>query len=229
MIRAVLVIALLGGLGMWFLLPKPGNDKPEHLPWQTGVDARGRLQAFGVTLGATTLGEVQEDFGQSGEITLFVDPAGDPHSAVEVFFERIYLNGLRGDFVFSLAVDPDARARIYERGLRISRLGNGTQKVQPAPVDQEALAAATIVHITYLPAARLDAKLIRDRFGEPAEQVTEPNGIVHWLYPDKGIDLARQSNGRIVIQYVNPSDFNLLREPLRAARATAPSSPADHN
>lgn len=215
MIRAVLVIALLGGLGMWLLLPNNRNALPEHLPWKTVVDAHGRLQVFGLTLGTTTLGEVQARFGQTGKVTLFVDPDGNPRGTVEAFFERIDLNGLYGDFVFTLGTDRATLTRIYDGGLRISRLGDGTQKVQPAPVDLEALASASIEHITYLPGARLAPQVIPDRFGEPAERVAEPKGIVHWLYPGKGIDIARRPNGQAVIQYVNPSNFDQLREPLR--------------
>jgi hypothetical protein len=42
--------------------------------------------------------------------------------------------------------------------------------------------------------------------------------VVHWLYPAKGMDLARDPKGKVVIQYVNPAELAALTEPLRTAK-----------
>jgi hypothetical protein len=64
--------------------------------------------------------------------------------------------------------------------------------------------------------SRLDEALLEKRFGAPAERITESEtGIVHWIYPDKGMDLARDPKGKVVIQYVSPADLPGLTQPLR--------------
>jgi len=42
----------------------------------------------------------------------------------------------------------------------------------------------------------------------------EATGITHWLYPDRGLDIAVNPDGREVFQYVMPARFNELLEPL---------------
>ncbi len=225
MIVLVLSAALLGGAGLWLLLPEPVDDRDARLPWRTSLDPLGRLQVFGFTLGETTLTDVEQAFGASGKATLFAGPErAERRFALEVFFDQVYLNGLRADIVLTLSSSQDMLSAMFDRGRRISRLGDGTQKVTVAPTDEAMLRGLQIAHITYLPMARLDPSLLEDRFGEPTERLTEPSGIVHWLYPSRGLDLARDPQGRVVIQYVNPSEFECLRMPLLSASPAAPEA-----
>jgi hypothetical protein len=80
------------------------------------------------------------------------------------------------------------------------------------------VASAPIRAISYLPKARLDEALIEQRFGVPSLRLAEPEtGVVHWLYPERGIDIGRDPSGNVVIQYVNPDDFDRLLRPLQDA------------
>jgi hypothetical protein len=80
------------------------------------------------------------------------------------------------------------------------------------------LASRPIRTISYLPKARLDNELIEQRFGAPALRLTEPKtDIVHWLYPERGLDIGREPGGNVVIQYVDPDDFNRVLQPLQDA------------
>ena len=53
------------------------------------------------------------------------------------------------------------------------------------------------------------------RFGEPLRRIQEAGGISHWLYPDKGLDIAINPDGKEVLQYINPADFSRIIEPLQ--------------
>jgi len=46
--------------------------------------------------------------------------------------------------------------------------------------------------------------------------------VTHWLYPDKGMDLAMDKKGGVVIQYVNKDDYPDLIAPLEAMAKPAP-------
>jgi hypothetical protein len=107
---------------------------------------------------------------------------------------------------------------MYARGLRISKLESGSRKVKLDPADALTLGQRAVRSIAYLPQASLDEALIAKRFGEPNERRTEAEtGIVHWLYPERGMDIARDPKGKVVIQYVSPADFPRLTAPLQAA------------
>jgi hypothetical protein len=218
MMLSVLAIAVLGFFGIMLLLPENVEDETPRLPWLVDQDQAGRTRVFGFTLGETTLGGVREVFGEAGEINLFRRPdaqGGAGLYAVEAYFEQIYLNRLRADFVFGLDADQPALEAMYERGLRISQLGSGSKKVKLDPADVETLVSAPIGSITYLPWKSLDADIIRNRFGVPAEKRTEPEtGVTHWLYPGKGMDVAIDEDGGVVIQYVNRGRFQRISAPL---------------
>lgn len=213
-ILGVVGAALLGFFAVLLLIPPTIDDGEVRLPWRTDTNAAGQTQVFGFTLGETSLAEVRELFGQEGTINLFETPGRPERYGVEVYFEQVYLQSLRADFVITLDVDQPTLEAMYERGLRISQLGSGSKKIKLDPVDVEALLPRPIRSITYLPQARLDEPLIERRFGTPAERRTEPEtGIVHWLYPERGIDIARDPKGKVVIQYVSQSDVAQLLAP----------------
>lgn len=229
MFLSILAMAVFGFIGIMLLLPEENrHDDKARLPWLVDQDAEGRTRVFGLTLGKTSLGEIRALFGEEGEINLFAQLDGERQASayrVEAYFEQIYLNRLRADFVFTLLADQATLAQMYEHGLRISQVGSGAKKVKLDPADLEVLADLPIASITYLPWKSLDAAIIEKRFGPPREKRLEPEkGISHWLYPDKGMDLAMDKKGGVVIQYVNPGEFASLVAPLERGKGT-PNTP----
>jgi hypothetical protein len=227
MILSILAFAVFAFIGIMLLLPDENiEDQTPRLPWQVEQDGQGRTRVFGFTLGETTLGEIRGLFQEEGEINLFarLDP---DHQAigysVEAYFDQIYLNRIRGDFVIGIQADPATLGPMYERGLRISQLGSGAKKVKLDPADIATLETLPISTITYLPWKSLDAEIVAKRFGTPAEQRLEPEtGVTHWLYPDKGMDLAMDKKGGVVIQYVNRDAFAGLIAPLEGLASPKP-------
>ncbi|NKN31969.1 hypothetical protein [Marichromatium bheemlicum] len=218
LVPGILLAALLAVLGLALLMPDPTPPGGARLPWQVDLTTDGTTRVFGLTLGASTLAEARALFGESGELNLF--RAGDaqaPRLSVEAYFSRLHLHRLRADFVLTLEIATEQLAAAYARGLRISQLPSGDKKVRLAPEDEAAFATAPIRAITYLPQARLDPALIERRFGQPAQQLVEPeSGVVHHLYPEHGIDVALAADGETVIQYVAPAAFETLLAPLEA-------------
>lgn len=189
----------------------PGGRAPDtnpKLPWDIQVDASGNTRVFGLTLGGSTLAEARQTFGVQDELSLFVS-AGN-RLDFESYFQRVYLSGIRADLVVKLVVDEDTADAMFKRGARISHLSGGIKKVTLAKQDLAALEKAPVGLITYLPAADLEPSLIASRFGEPSRRIGETTGVEHWLYPDRGLDIAVHPEGREVIQYVPPSMFDAL-------------------
>jgi len=209
-----LVLITLVALAVAILSPGGRTvDSNPKLPWLIEVDAHGSSRVFGLTLGQSTLIDARELFQEQGEMNLFLSPQG--RYAIEAYFQRLYLSGLRADMVLALDVQQQAAAEIFERGLRISKLGSGAKKVDMTKPDQDLLAEAKIALITYLPATDLDEEILSRHFGEPQQKLSEKkSGIVHWLYPHKGLDIAVNPDGKEVFQYVRPSAFEELVKPL---------------
>jgi len=202
------------------ILAPGGRKVDEHpkLPWLVQPHDDGTSTVFGITLDKTTLAQARDIFREQGETNLFVSP--DEELSVETYFERLFLSGLKADFVLRLKVADDRLKEIYERGLRISQLGSGAKKVTLTGEDMQKLANAVVDHITYLPVADLNAKLLQSRFGEPVERIREESGIEHWLYPDKGLDIAYNPEGKEVFQYVSPARFRDVVKPLKQPKGS---------
>ena len=199
-----------------FAILLPGGrtvDPNPKLPWMIEVDAHGESHVFGLTLGESTLADAREAFQEQGKMNLFVSPQGE--YAIEAYFQRLFLSGLRADLVLALDVGQQQAAEIFDRGLRISKLGSGAKKVDMTTPDKDLLADKRIALITYLPATDLEEDIIRRHFGEPQQKISEKkSGIVHWLYPEKGLDIGVNPEGKEVFQYVRPSEFEELLKPL---------------
>lgn len=226
MILSVLGIAVFGVIGVMLILPDPIEDDIPRLPWLIEQTPEGGTTAFGFTLGQTTLGEVRKVFKEEGKINLFASGPGDARNyTVEAYFEQIYLHRLRADFVLSLDASQEMLAAMFDQGLRISQIGSGSKKVKLDPEDIHTLLSVPISTITYLPMARLDEDLLEKHFGKPDEKRTEENGVIHWLYPARGLDIGREPDGSCVMQYVDARDFTNVIEQL-PDRPTADAGPA---
>lgn len=212
---------ILGILGLTVItlivaLLLPGGKTPDanpKLPWLIEIDPNGSSKVFDLTLGKSTLSNARQVFATEGKANIFISP--DNTISLEAYFNRLYLSGIKADLVLSLSMEPGVLEAIYKRGIRISQLGDGSKKVTIAPGDMETITSAVVERITYLPAAKLDEELIQHRFGKPDLIIKEDTGIAHWLYPDKGLDIALNPEGKEVFQYINPARFNQVMEPLQ--------------
>jgi hypothetical protein len=206
-ILSVLAVALMAFIGIWLLLSIIPDERAglRLYPWDVSRDAAGRTRVFELSIGESTLADARALLGEEGKVNLFVNPNGS-HS-VEVYFDDIYLSNIRADWILTLDLEPERLAGMYDRGLRVSKTGSGSRKVKIKPEDVETLSSEAIGTLTYLPWKNLEPRDIEGNFGPPTEQVTEDSGVVHWLYPDKGMDIARDADGGVVIQYLNPDDY----------------------
>lgn len=212
---SVMAAAIMAFFGIWLLLSALPNERANMalFPWDAVQNAEGQTQVFDLRIGESTLADVRALLGEDGKVNLFENPDGS--RSVEVYFDDIFLGNLRADWVITLALDQETLAAMYDRGLRVSKASSGSRKVKMDPVDVETLTEVPVRILTYLPWKSLEDRDIQGNFGTPAEQRTEEKtGVVHWLYPDRGMDIARDRDGGVVIQYLNREDFDRVLAPL---------------
>lgn len=192
---------------------KPTPVKTQTLPWQIETTTEGSIRVFDLLLEQSTVNDAIHRFKESAEVSLFVSPEGV--RVIEVYFNNTSLAGLRAKLVLSVAINKDEVAAIYDRGTRISTLGDGSRKVTLHPDDLARIKQSAIASITYLPKTKLDTELLQARFGEPTRRIRETkNNTLHWLYPIQGLDIAQDEDGRTVIQYLPPRRFEEIIDPL---------------
>jgi hypothetical protein len=213
LVTAAVIVMLAAGIFLpaVFIKPKPATD----LPWQVEPTAHGGVEVFGLTVGESTLQAAQQKFGDDAKVMLFRSPKGA--ITVEGYFDKVSLHGLDAKMVVGLRIPEAELAAMYERGTERIKLATGSEQVTLAPFDRGSVNDATIGILTYMPSVNLNAALVARRFGEPAEKWKERGtGVVHWLYPRVGLDVAMSESEKEVLQYVPPAEFARLREPLTA-------------
>ncbi|MBV2121535.1 MAG: hypothetical protein KUF74_08780 [Candidatus Thiodiazotropha sp. (ex Ctena orbiculata)] len=193
-------------------------DSDPKLPWDIQVTANNEIQVFNLTLNKSLLPEARQIFQNQGKVNLFVGTDGQP--AIEAYFERVFLSGLRADFILALKADQSLLNQLVERGSRISRTSDTMHKIVLGSDDLQIAEQLPIEVINYIPAANLDEELINSRFGEPTEKIVETEtGVTHWIYPDRGMTIGLNPEGKELIQYMPLERIQGLVEQIRSSNA----------
>ncbi len=196
-----------------FLTPGKSSEK-DDLPWHIEHPTPNTTRIFGLTLGSSTVSEAEQRFREEARPSLFKSPAGE--LVAEMFFEQVTLAGLKSRMVAGVSVSAAELQGMYERGLRISGAGD-SKKITPAPDDAARLRELPISSLTYMPSIRLEEEVFVKRFGPPGQRIREKkSGAIHWLYPQDGLDITLGGEEKPVLQYVPPSNFDRLLQPLLA-------------
>ena len=208
-VLAITLIALAAAL----FIPGQRVEKPGNFPWQIEVTPSGSTRVFGLELGSTTLAEVERLIREPAEVSLF--SRGEGQRVVEAYFDNVDFSGLRARMVLVMALGEEEIEVMYEQGVRIATMGGGTRKVTLSDEAMRRVRSTPVAVITYIPRVNLDSAMIEKRFGSPTQRIKEEGGnIEHWLYPQKGLDIALDPEGKEVLQYVHPERFESLLRPL---------------
>jgi hypothetical protein len=187
-------------------------------PWSVDVDAAGTSRVFGLALPGATLETARRQFGDDLQIALMAR-RGQP-GVLEAYLEVFTAAYISGRLLLAADAGPELIAGWQARA-RATPIDADTVRYTLAAEDLAAALRMPLVGITFIPVAQLDAETLRARFGEPAERLASGERLVQWMYPAKGLAVVLDSEGREVLQYVAPADFERrLRAPLIQAGAT---------
>ena len=218
---ALLLIVVLN------LIPLPsspaGDVAIEGLPWQIEVLGNGQSRVFGLTLGASTLADARARFGADGELAIVTAPGEE--GSLEMYYSDVVTGAVSGRLVLTGDLSAPLVAAMRERAGKVEFMQSSTKKASLAEGDRAAALQAPITAIAFIPAAGLDEAIVLQRFGQPDERVRTSETVEHFLYAARGLDLALDSNGKEVLQYVAPARFAAVRQPLVSSSAPAASKP----
>lgn len=240
LVAASLALGTLIVVGHDLLSPqdaKPVNSKATGLPWQVDSLPGGASKVMGLTLApsvsasgstsgstqmASTLADAQQQWGQAMQIAIIAAPGED--GLLEAFVDPASAGFITGKAVITAQLSrADIRA-MRERAIKSEFMESTTRKYTLTPADLQTALKAPITALSFIPQANLDADTVVARFGTPAERVRSNGHLEHFLYPAKGLDLALDSEGKELLQYVAPAEFDKLRQPLLKPAAGAASA-----
>jgi len=214
-----LIIAVIAVSALFRCGEKPAIQPVEGLPWQSEILPNGETRVFGLIPARSTLDDARRRFGTDMEIAVIAAPGES--GSLEAYFSNVTAGVFMGKMILVAAVDRETVARLRQRAAKTEYMDSTTKKFILHPDDLAFAWRAPIAGITFIPVASLDETTVLRRFGVPGERIRVNERVEHFLYPEKGLDLALDSKGKEVLQYVAPRQFARLREPLiNAAPAT---------
>lgn len=202
-----LLIVVLAALGLILLnrdAPREAGPPPS-LPWQIETLADGSTRVFGIIPGQSTFAEAIDELGDGMELAIIAAPGET--GTLEAYYSHYTAGLVTGSVILVLDV---ARGRLAAMRERATRDG-GTRRYYLHPDDLELAYRAPVRYITFMPGLDLDVEIARLRFGEPAEVIEISPRQQHLLYPQLGLDLILNTDGRDVLQYLSPHEFGLHR------------------
>jgi len=212
-----------------FVLLRPDSDQPaapgvHGLPWQIEILANGNSRVFGLELTHSTLDDARGRFGDGMKIGIVA--AQGEAGALEAYYDSVTAGVLLGRMILVATLDPESLTRLRERSTRRVFMNDATYRYHLDREDLPVALRAPIATMTFIPAANLDAETVLKRFGVPKERLRINDQVEHFLYPDQGLDLILDDQGKEVLQYVVPREFARLREPLgQGGMSVPPNNP----
>jgi hypothetical protein len=209
------VILLMAGL-MFFNGEEQHSDEPvTGLPWQIDILPDGGTRVFGITLGQTTLGET---IGQLGnDLKLAVIAAPHETGTLEAYYSHHSAGPITGKLILILDIAPDMLSAMQQRGYQ----DGGTRRYRLHLDDLPAAYQAPVRVINFMPSFNLDEDIVQARFGIPAEVIQAHAQQKHLLYPDRGLDLILNADGKEILQYLPPGEFSAHRAQLQLSSAAS--------
>lgn len=209
-INSVLLLALLGGLPACD--KSPPQNRPDSYPWQITLMPDGSSRIFGIHLGVTTVREAKQQLGDAPATALFENPDGK--LSLELFYKEFDRAGLSGKVVLSVHAEQAVLQEFKQHSFKRDHLESGVLQYRLDATALNRMETWPVTAMTYIPYADLAENIILSRFGKPAQKIRSHPEAQHWLYPDKGLDLIVNDNGKEILQYVPPKEFAKLERPL---------------
>ena len=222
------------------------------LPWQVELLPGGASKVMGLTLGAvatsdvaatsgalaasgasapqtaphqpSTLADAQQRWGENMQVAIIAAPGED--GTLEAFVDPAQAGFITGKLVVTAQLPAADIKAMRERAVKAEFMESTTRKYVLAPADMAAALRAPISALSFIPQANLDEDTVLARFGQPAERVRSNGHLQHYLYPARGLDLALDTEGKELLQYVAPAAFAQLVKPLRQASLQPAASAA---
>ncbi|MBT8118983.1 MAG: hypothetical protein KJN89_04620 [Gammaproteobacteria bacterium] len=202
-----------------FLAAYPFLDQSEKtetlsgLPWQIEISADGSSKVFGLHIGRSRLADAIEILGDDFELAIIA--ASEETGSLEMYYGHYKAGLLSGKLVLLTDIDEQALKSWRNNAVKSEYMATGkAKKYALSEDDMPRVLDEVITGVTFIPAVNLDEEVILARFGTPENRV-QSAGVVHYLYPDKGLDIALHESAKEVLQYVEPHAFDKLLQPLQ--------------
>ena len=192
------------------------SENPETisgLPWQIEILPDGSTEVFGLHVGSSRLSDAIEILGSDMDLAIIA--AADEPGNLEMYYGHYKAGLLSGKLILQTHASEQDIKRWSDNSPKFDYMASGLAKKHILLDDDlPQVLEQVIISLTFIPAVNLDEEVILARFGEPETRI-RLSEVTHYLYPQKGLDIALHENSKEVLQYVSPDAFQQLVQPLQ--------------
>ena len=213
--RSLTIIVLTAAVvvGAFFLFkPEPSRKASKVTPpWEITLHDDGSSSVFGIQLGKTRFEDAARHLGWDREVAILI--GNDDVASLEMYYSRFRSGALTGKLVVAADASPQIAAQLAEQSAGGEYLGTGSRRFDIELSQLDGNQDVAVKTLSFIPTINLDESIIEGRFGKATEIITVGDSR-HFLYPEKGLDIALNPEGKETLQYIAPKHFHLLRQPL---------------
>ena len=212
-LKLSLLLVFMVSLVVWVLYFLAANEENKtRFPWQVSVNPAGHLQVFGLTLEETTILQAKEILNANPKLALIESTDGS--LSLELDLGENTFGLISGRLLAEIDVDEATKKRLKANNVKAKKLESGSIKMSLAHEDAIKMINLPLVGLSFIPYGDFSAEKIRHFFGQPSKVISETENSLHFLYPEKGIGIMLNRQGKEVFQYISPAKFSRLEQPL---------------
>lgn len=201
-------------LTVLFFLAIPNPDKTNNmegssidLPWNIKLHADGSTEVFKLRLGMSSLSDAIERFHEPEDIAIY---KGNHRQSLEAYFGTISLGPLKAKLIATLEASDDEIHAMLEKATGLALSSGADKKIELSAADKQNALQRKLTGLTFIPKySGLTADFFKQRLGEPQAWLRLSENAVQYFYPDKGLSIAIDSDGKEVMEYRLPADFKV--------------------
>lgn len=212
LILALIIAALFAPMFLSHPTDNPSGKPVTGLPWQIEILPEGKSSVFGLTLGSSTMNDARNTMGDDMELAIVAAPGES--GSIEAYFPNVTLGAVTGKLIVTAEIDPAMIEVMRQHSGNREYMQSSTKKWTLTDEDRSKAMAAPIRSLVLVPSINLDETVLIQRFGVPQQRIRATEHTEHFLYPDRGLDIVLDNEGREVLQYVAPRNFTSLQDPL---------------
>jgi hypothetical protein len=173
----------------------------QTLPWQSKVNASGQTEIFNLVIGSSSFQDAIRTFGKDLEVSLFKNQ--DESFQLEAFYNNIEISQIRGQLIVELLMSENQLSFLQNNIKSSEKLPTGNEKFELNLFAKSSLRNLTIKKIVFIPKTDIAPSTIIDRFGKADKISSDAQGVEYWLYPEKGLRIIYDANGKEMMEYSN--------------------------
>lgn len=162
----------------------------DYLPWEIDILENGNTRVFGVTLQKTSIQDANQIFANFADTRLLVNSTESGSEKLELIarYNELTIGGLIAEINLAYDLDETSLKQLYHSAKTEQRHNNGAY-LKLSSQDEMKLLNTPVKKITYIPSIDYGEEILRQRFGQAAEERVINETTAHWIYPELGLTI----------------------------------------